>query len=103
MTIEVKSTKWPYTVKEPIDSGAVLNYGIDWTSWLPDGATIQTATWVITGGAQVHAAIVDGVTYIWLSVAEGATTVEATVHITLDTSPVALEDERTLILNVKER
>jgi hypothetical protein len=103
MTIDVKSTKWPYTAKEPIDSGAKLNYGIDWSSWLPEGATIQTATWALTGGTEVHRAIIDGVTYIWLSVDSGATQVEATVHITLDTAPVALEDERTLILNVKER
>jgi len=103
MAIDVKSTAWPYKVKEPIDSGAVLNYGIDWSDWLPTGATIQTATWTVTGGAADHSAIVEGVTYVWLSVTPGATTVAATVHITLDTVPVALEDERTLLLTVKER
>jgi hypothetical protein len=103
MTVIVKSTAWPYRVKEPIDSGAVLNYGIDWGDWLPEGATIQSATWTVTGGSVVYSAVVDGVTYIWLSVTSGATKVRATVHIILDTAPVALEDERTLVLVVKER
>lgn len=103
MTIAVAANKWPYRVKEPIDSGAVLNYGIDWTDWLPDGATIQTATWTIEGGDEEYSATVDNVTYVWLSVTSGATAVQATVHITLDTAPVALEDERTLILTVKDR
>jgi len=103
MTVTVKSTQWPYKVKEPIDSASVLNYGIDWSDWLPTGATIQTATWTVTGGSSTHSAIVDGVTYVWISVTAGATQVSATVHITLDTAPVALEDERTLVLTVKER
>jgi hypothetical protein len=103
MTVAVKSNKWPYKVKEPIDSGAVLNYGIDWSDWLPEGAVIQTATWAMTGGVAEHSAIVDSATYVWVSVSEGSTEIEATVHITLDTAPVTLEDERTLILTVQER
>lgn len=119
MTIAVAANKWPYRVKEPIDSGAVLNYGIDWTDWVPDGATIQTATWTVVGGAEEHSAIINQIpdpsdltgvavldvehTYIWLSVETGATEVKATVHIALDTTPVAVEDERTLILRVQER
>jgi len=103
MTVMVKSTAWPYRVKDPIDSGAVLNYGIDWSDWLPVGAAIQAATWVVTGGSAVHSAVVDSVTYVWLNVTSGAASVTATVHITLDTAPVALEDERTLLLTVKER
>ena len=103
MAIPVASNKWPYRVKEPIDSSAVLNYGIDWTDWLPEGATIQTTTWAITGGAAEYSVTVDNVTYVWLSVTAGATEVQANVHIMLDTSPVALEDERTLVLTVKER
>lgn len=103
MTIPVAANKWPYRVREPIDPGAVLNYGIDWSDWIPEGATIQTATWTITGGAEEHSAIVDNATYIWLSVTTGAASVEATVHITLDTAPVSLEDERTLILTVGNR
>lgn len=103
MTVEVKSTAWPYRVKQPIDSGAVLNYGIDWSDWLPTGAAIQTAAWTIVGGAEVHSAVIGAVTYVWLSVTSGAAEVQATAHIALDTAPVALEDERTLILTVKER
>lgn len=103
MSVAVRSSKWPYSVKEPIDSGAVLNYGIDWSDWLPVGATIKTATWTITGGVEAHSAVIAAVTYVWLSVASGATEVRATVRITLDTAPVTLRDERTLILAVKER
>jgi len=103
MTVIVKSSAWPYKVKEPIDSGSKLNYGIDWSDWLPVGSTIQTATWTITGGTAVYSVVVDGVTCVWLSVTPGAAQVKATVHIVLDTAPVALEDERTLILIVKER
>lgn len=103
MAITVVSTKWPYSVKEPIDPGAVLNYGIDWTEWLPVGASLHAAVWTVVGGVVEHSAIVDGTTLIWLSVEPEAFQVSATVHITADTAPVALEDERTLILNVKER
>ncbi len=103
MTILVSAQKWPYRVKEPIDSGAVLNYGIDWTEWLPVGSSIQSATWTVVGGTAVYSIVVNPVTYVWLSVEVDATEVQATVHITLDTAPVALEDERTLILDVKER
>lgn len=117
MSITVKS--WPHTVKEPIDPGAVLGYGIDWTLWVPAGATIQTATWAITGGVEEGSQILHEIpdpddptgvatipaeqTLVWLSVAAEAKTVRATVHIVLDTAPVALEDERTLILTVQDR
>lgn len=103
MAIDVKSTAWPYRVKEPIDSRAVLDYALDWSDWLPTGATISTATWTVVGGTAISSAIAEGLTTVWISVTPGATAVEATVHITLDTSPVALEDERTLLLTVKER
>lgn len=103
MTVIVKSANWPHKVKEPIDPGAKLNYGIDWSDWMPEGSAIVSATWVITGGAELHSVAIAGIAYVWLSVTTGATEVRATVHITLDTAPVALEDERTLILTVKER
>lgn len=103
MTVTVKSNAWPYKVKESIDSGDVLNYGIDWNDWLPTDAAIQTATWAVTGGTAVHSTVVAGVTYVWLSVTVGATKIQATVHVTLDTSPIPLQVERTLIITVKEK
>lgn len=103
MAIDVKSTAWPYRVKEPIDPGAVLDYALDWSDWLPAGATISTATWTVVGGTAISSAIAEGSTTVWISVTPGATAIEATVHITLDTTPVALEDERTLLFTVKER
>lgn len=103
MAIDVKSTAWPHRVKEPMDSGAILDYALDWSVWLPEGSTIMEATWVVVGGAAVSSTIIGSQTKVWLSVTPGSTEVQATVHITLDTVPVALEDERTLILKVKER
>jgi hypothetical protein len=119
MTIAVAANKWPYQVKEPIDSGVVLNYGIDWTDWVPAGSAIVTATWTIVGGSEEGSTIVHQIpdpadptgvamldvaqTIVWLSVSPGSTQVQATVHIKLDALPVALEDERTLVLTVKER
>lgn len=119
MTISVASLSWPYTVKEPIDPEAVLNYTIDWTGWVPKGSTIVSATWTIIGGEEEDSVIVHQIpdpddlsginmldvaqTTVWLSVLPGSTQVQATVHIIIDTLPVALEDERTFILNVKDR
>jgi hypothetical protein len=119
MAISVTASKWPYQVKEPIDPNSVLNYAIDWSEWVPGGSTIVTATWTIVGGVEEWSTIVHQIpdpddptgvatipaeqTLVWLSVAAEAKTVRATVHIVLDTAPVALEDERTLILTVKDR
>jgi hypothetical protein len=106
MTVVVKSTGWPYRVKEPFDSGAKLSYGIDWTDWLPEGASIVSSTWAIVGGVELHRTHVDGVAYVWIEAAAetvAGDTIEMTNHIILDTAPVGLEDERTLILKVKER
>lgn len=103
MTINVKSEEWPYNVEEPIDPSAVLNYGIDWSDTLPIGSAIQTATWNVIGGTEEHSYVSGAQTIIVISVNPGAVQVEATVHVTLDTSPIALEDERTLILEVKDR
>lgn len=103
MTVTVKSSSWPYKVKEPIDPKAVLNYGIDWTDWLPTDALIDTSTWVAVGGTVEHSTHADGIAYVWVSSGVVGSTITLTNHIVLDTVPVALEDERTLLLKVKDR
>lgn len=119
MTIEVSANKWPYKVKEPLDPNAVLDYCIDWTDWVPEGSGIDTATWTVVGGTKVNSVVIHQIpdpsdltgltmldveqTIVWLSVTSGSTEVQATVHVVLNTSPVALEDDRTLIFKVMER
>lgn len=103
MTVTVKSSAWPFKVKEYIDPQAVLNYGIDWTDWLPTDAAISTSTWVAVGGTVEHSTHADGIAYVWVSSGVVGSTITLTNHITLDTAPIALEDERTLILTVKDR
>jgi hypothetical protein len=103
MSITVKSTAWPYKVKEPLDPQAVMNYGIDWTDWLPEDASIASTEWTLTNATRVHQAVDEGVSYVWLTPTVTSGTVTATCHVVLDTAPVSLEDDRTLLLTVKDR
>jgi len=53
------------------DPDADLDYGIDWSDWLPDGDSVQTSTWIITGPDSTLVAGVTSVdgnqTTVWLS------------------------------------
>lgn len=93
---------WPYQTRGPIDPDAILDYEIDWSDWLEIGEVIVDATWTVTG-AEVEASSFTSVSAkVWLKNATGKL-VQATVHITTNSLPVARQDDRTLIIPVKQR
>ena len=53
------------------DPDAVLDYSINWAPWLPDGDTIATSTWIVTGPdstlAEDSSSKSTTVTTVWLS------------------------------------
>lgn len=50
------------------DPEAVLDYQLDWSSWLPAGDTIATSTWVVPVGITKNSDTKDATTTtIWLS------------------------------------
>lgn len=47
------------------DPASKLNYGIDWTPWLPPGDSVASVTWTLSGTITTpSSAIVGNVTYI---------------------------------------
>ena len=84
------------------DPQAVLDYAIDWTSWLAAGETITTAAWTVVGATEATpAASHDGkVCTIWLTGRIPGQTVAATVHIT---TSQGRQDDRTRKLYVADR
>jgi len=73
------------------DPDAVLDYGLDWTAWLPSGDTIQSSEWIVTmnSGAVVMSGglVVDSSTHdsnstlVWLSGGDAGTTYKLTNRI----------------------
>jgi hypothetical protein len=82
------------------DSNARLDYAWDWTGWLQEGETIQTATLTVDGGVTADPPVINGgrVT-TWVS---GGTrgTARLTLHIV---TSAGREDDRTLTLYVTSR
>lgn len=82
------------------DPDAILDYAIDWTSWLNDD-TISTVTWTVPSGitktAQSNNA---SVSTIWLS--GGTSGVEYSVTCRIVTAG-ARTDERTIKIYLKQK
>lgn len=78
----------------PKDPQAVLDYGWDWSEWLPDGDTITASTWTVpTGITKDSDSHDDTTTTIWLRGCTVGTEYELVNHIvTAD----GREDDRTL-------
>lgn len=87
---------------------AVLDYSIDWRSWLLAGETIQSSTWIITSLAtpqtgdvtEEQDVIVSGVTTIWIQ--GGLSGTQYTLADTIVTSG-GRTDTRTLLIDVEPR
>ena len=57
------SLTWP--VKDP---NAVLDYFLDWTSWLTTGDTIDSIVWTVPSGLTLETQTISGAkAYAWLS------------------------------------
>lgn len=83
------------------DPDAVLDYSIDWSSWLADGETITASTWVVPDGITKDSdSFSDTATVIWLSGGTAGTTYLIPNHITTSDGR---EDDRTLTFVGQDR
>jgi len=83
------------------DPNAVLDYSIDWSSWLATGETITVSTWTVSIGITVDSNNFSGTdTVVWLSGGTAGSDYEGTNHIT---TSVGREDDRTITLICQER
>lgn len=84
----------------PKDPDAILDYSIDWETWL-DGDTISTSTWIVpTGITKDSDTYSTTATVIWLSGGTAGSSYSLTNRIT--TAGGRTED-RTIEILVKER
>lgn len=88
----------PRYVKDP---NAVLDYRWDWSSWLPAGDTIATATFVVDDAALViDDSLHDTTTATaWLSGGVSGSRYVVTCHITTTDGRA---DDRSLIISMKD-
>jgi TRAP-type uncharacterized transport system substrate-binding protein len=87
----------------PEDPTAVLDYTVDWTSWLAAGETISASTWVVaTGMTQTtpSASIAGGKTTVWLT---GGTAGQSYVVANHITTSQGRQDQRTFTVYVEAR
>jgi hypothetical protein len=90
------------------DPSAVLQYVMDWTSWLAGGEAITASTWAITGGTPGSSDYLSENSHsnnttsstIWLKDGAAGATYKLTNHITTDGGR---QDSRTAILKVVPR
>ncbi len=104
--ITVKNTNWPYRHKEPKDPNAVLDYRLDWGGWLVPGESIISAVWTVdslSGVVVVASSLAGTVATVWLSGGLVGQLARITCRIETDSSPVHRVDDRTLLLEIKER
>ena len=93
---------WPHKVTEPKDPDAVLDYLIDWSDWLEVGETITSSEWEMAGDALIVTDTnTDTTTTVWVS--GGSATFKVTNAITTSSVPVARQDNRTLVIKVKDK
>lgn len=93
---------WPYKVAEPKDPNAVLDYLIDWSDWLGVGETLLSSEWAMNGDATVvRATHTDTTATVWVSGGTGTFTV--TNSITTTSVPVARQDDRSLVIKVRNK
>lgn len=83
------------------DPGAVLDYVVDWSAWLPDGDTIDTSTFTVEDGiTKASEAASDTTATVWLSGGEANQSYAVVNRIT---TLGGRTDERTITILVRER
>lgn len=89
------------------DPDAVLDYKINWAPFLPEGTTIETSVWTVdpTEGAPTIESDFAGDTEtgIWLSGGTVGSAYKFTNHVTISGGPPTPEDDRTIVIVVKEK
>ncbi len=90
------------------DPDAILDYGVDWSSWLQTGEAITTSTWIVEGditvgdgsnGAPVPSKTTTATT-VWLLGGTPGLFYEVTNRIVTDQGRT---DDRTITIEVVER
>ncbi len=70
------------------DPDSVLDYGMDWSNWLPDGDVIQSSNWIMEAVVNSGALTIDSdsfddnFTVVWLSGGEDGAVYNITNRIT---------------------
>ena len=91
------ATPIAYYTKDP---DAVLDYNIDWATWL-DGDTISTSVWTVPAGlTQDSSSHADGITTVFLSSGTDGTSYVVKNRIV---TAGGRTDDRTISINVKQR
>lgn len=96
-------------LKDPV---ATLDYSIDFSDWLIGGATLASASWTISVKAGNESTptlttpgdSIDGKrAVIWLSGGTDGVAYSVTCHATDTTTPVARQDDRTIVVLAKNK
>lgn len=83
------------------DPDAVLDYSIDWSSWLATGETISTSTWTVPAGITKDSdSKSNTASVIWLS---GGTISEVYVLINHIVTSASRTDDRTIYVHMIEK
>lgn len=88
---------------EPIDKdpNAILDYGWDWSVWLPSGDVLVASTWVADSGLTVTLSAFDGGTaVVWLSGGTVGKTYKVVNHII---TSEGRQDDRTILIKVVQK
>ena len=88
----------------PIDPDAKLDYGVDWSAWLPTGVTIATSTWTITPAGPTLSGQANSTTAttVWVEGCTAGTVYTLTNRITTNGTPAQVDD-RSITLVCRER
>ena len=83
------------------DPDAILDYSINWSSWLVTGDTITTSTWTAEAGIMIDSDTnTTTATTVWLSGGTAGESYDVTNHIVTDDGR---EDDRTITILVREQ
>jgi len=83
------------------DPSAVLDFTLDWSSWLASGETISTSTWTVpTGLTKDSSSNTATATTVWLS---GGTAGQFYPYVNRIVTSQARTDERTIVVGVRDR
>lgn len=83
------------------DPAALVDFSVDWSSWLATGETISTSEWTAPDGISTSAATSDDTTAtVWLSGGTANSTYRVSNKISTSDSRV---DERSFLVRVVER
>lgn len=102
MSVTVNNRAWPYTVPDPKDPDATLDYQLDWSDWLATGESISSAAVTVTDATLVSTVTTNTTVTAWISGGTVGNRVTIKYHITTNNSPARI-DERTLTIRVANR